>query len=213
MVLAQIGHLMSIRENTFDLACQAAAHRRGVEATLAPRRNTVEAALVHRNAIGQREGVVDAIRASQADTEEDIADLDEDEGMTRRALDLLGSGRNDAYKAALAALARIRSNGGKTSSPGVPRRWTGMESTVLPTAPGLRRFLEDELLPHFAMRRMALLNRPLICDQAFGEALDPAKLQKLARYEVHLDRKLERMLSMLLPLKELRRTAEMAEAT
>ena len=63
------------------------------------------------------------------------------------------------------------------------------------------------------MRRKELSNRPLICQQAFGEALDPAKLEKLGRYEIHLDRKLERMLSMLLRLKELRRTAEMAEAT
>jgi hypothetical protein len=35
-------------------------------------------------------------------------------------------------------------------------------------------------------------------------ALDPNKLERLGRYEVHLDRKLERMLSMLLRLKDLR---------
>jgi hypothetical protein len=38
----------------------------------------------------------------------------------------------------------------------------------------------------------------LIRDQAFGEALDPGKLEGFARYDVHLDRKLERMLTMLL---------------
>jgi hypothetical protein len=43
-----------------------------------------------------------------------------------------------------------------------------------------------------------LANRP-----AFGEALDADKLERLDRYEVHLDRKLERMLAMLLRLKEL----------
>ena len=47
----------------------------------------------------------------------------------------------------------------------------------------------------------------LIREQAFGEALDPDKLERLGRYEVHLDRKLERMLTMLLRLKELRRAA------
>ena len=52
-----------------------------------------------------------------------------------------------------------------------------------------------------------LANRPLIREQAFGEALDPDKLERLGRYEVHLDRKLERMLAMLLRLKDLRRTA------
>ena len=43
-----------------------------------------------------------------------------------------------------------------------------------------------------------LTNRPLIREQAFGESLDPDKLERLGRYEVHLDRKLERMLAMLL---------------
>jgi hypothetical protein len=49
-----------------------------------------------------------------------------------------------------------------------------------------------------------LANRPLIREQAFGEALDADKLERLGRYEVHLDRKLERMLAMLLRLKDLR---------
>ena len=39
-----------------------------------------------------------------ADTDEDIADMEADEAMTRRALELLRSKRNDAYEAALAAL-------------------------------------------------------------------------------------------------------------
>jgi hypothetical protein len=42
--------------------------------------------------------------------------------------------------------------------------------------------------------------------QAFGEALDPDRLDKLARYEVHLDRKLERILGMLIRLQALRST-------
>ena len=72
---------------------------------------------------------------------------------------------------------------------------------------GLRRFLEGEVLPWFENRQKELANRPLIREQAFGEALDPDKLERLGRYEVHLDRKLERMLTMLLRLKDLRRTA------
>jgi hypothetical protein len=69
---------------------------------------------------------------------------------------------------------------------------------------GLRRFVETEALPWFEKRKKELANRPLIRDQAFGEALDPDKLERLGRYEVHLDRKLERMLAMLLRLKDLR---------
>jgi hypothetical protein len=69
---------------------------------------------------------------------------------------------------------------------------------------GLRRFLENEVLPWFRTRKKELANRPLIRQQAFGEALDPYKLERLGRYEVHLDRKLERMLAILLRLKDLR---------
>jgi len=83
---------------------EAAAHRRGLEGTLASYRETVKAALVHLDATGQSERVVDAIRATAADSEEEIRDMQDDEAMTRRALDLLGSQRNDRYDAALAAL-------------------------------------------------------------------------------------------------------------
>jgi hypothetical protein len=61
------------------------------------------------------------------------------------------------------------------------------------------------VLPWFDNGKKELANRPLIQEHAFGEALDPDKLDRLGRYEIHLDRKLERMLTMLLRLKELRR--------
>ena len=67
---------------------------------------------------------------------------------------------------------------------------------------GLRRSIEKELLHWSAQRRQELENRPLIRAQAFGQSLDPDKLWRLARYEyeVHLDRKLERTLTMLIRL-------------
>ncbi len=66
------------------------------------------------------------------------------------------------------------------------------------------------MLPRFENRLNKLANRPSIREHAFGEALDPDKLEKLSRYEVHLDRKLERMLAMLLRLKDLRRARSIA---
>src|SRR3954447_19715692 len=47
---------------------EAAAHRRGLEGTLASYRETVKIALVHLDATGQSERVLDAIRATVADT-------------------------------------------------------------------------------------------------------------------------------------------------
>ena len=123
----------------------------------------VKVALVHLGAIGQCEQVVDAIRATQADTEVDIADLDEDEAMTRRAIDLLGSGRNDAYDAALAALREDTRQWWEDQLTGGLETLDGDREPYTADTAGLRGFLEDELLPHFAMRRKELSNRPLIC--------------------------------------------------
>ena len=186
---------------------EAAAHRRGLEGTLASYRETVKVALVHLDTTGQSERVVDAIRATAADTDEDLAEMEEDEVMTRRALELLGSKRNDAYEAALAALREDTQAWWADTLGRDPDELGDGEEPATPDVEGLRRFLEGEVLPWFENRKKELANRPLIREQAFGEALDPDKLERLGRYEVHLDRKLERMLTMLLRLKELRRAA------
>ena len=183
---------------------EAATHRRGLESTFASYRHIVKVALVHLDVQEESERVIDAIRATAATTEADIADIEEDEAMTRRALELLGSKRNDAYEAALAA---VREDTRKWWADMLAREHGELEEDeehVTPDAEGLRRFLEGKVLPWFTNCRKALANRPLIREQAFGEALDPDKLERLGRYEVHLDRKLERMLAMLLRLKELR---------
>ncbi len=44
-----------------------------------------------------------------------------------------------------------------------------------------------------------------IREHALGEAMTAGAFESVARYEVHLDRKLERTLAMLLKLKDLRR--------
>jgi hypothetical protein len=184
---------------------EAAAHRQGLDGTLAPYRETVKAALVHLDTTGESERVADAIRATAADTEDDMAQMEADETMTRRALELLGSKRNDAYEAAVAALREDTQGWWEDVLACDPHELGEGEEPATADAEGLRRFLEAEVLPWFENRRKELANRPLIREQAFGEALDPDKLERLGRYEIHLDRKLERMLTMLLRLKDLRR--------
>jgi hypothetical protein len=157
---------------------------------------------------GERTGSAAAIRATQEDTEAEFRDLAEDEAMTARALAILRTGRAEAYDQALAALREDSREAWTETLEG--RSEAGDDSTVdVPywsDAPGLRRFLENEIMPCYAKRRRELEHRHLIRAQAFGEALDPHRLERLARYEVHLDRKLERILGMLLRLQELRRT-------
>ena len=183
---------------------EAAAQRRGLERTLESYRETVKVALVHLDATDQLERVVDAIRATAEETAEDVAEMEEDEGMTRRALDLLGSRHNDAYHAALATLREDTRRWWADTLARDPDELDEGETPATANANGLRRFLEAKVLPWFETRKKELANRPLIREQAFGEALDPDKLERLGRYEVHLDRKLERMLAMLLRLKDLR---------
>jgi hypothetical protein len=127
--------------------------------------------------------------------------------MTRRALELLGSRRNDAYEAALlAALCEDQQAWWADTLACNPDELGEDEEPATADVGSLRRFLEGKVLPWFENRQKELANRPLIREQAFGEALDPDKLERLGRYEVHLDRKLERMLAMLLRLKDLRRS-------
>jgi hypothetical protein len=182
---------------------EAAAHRRGLKETLPSFRETVQAALVHLGAGKQTEQVIDALRATVADTEEEMAEVEADETAARRALDLLASGRNDAYEAAVATLERNETWWAEALARAPEEIPDGQEPATADVE-GLRRFLQREVLPYLRAEKKELENRPLIREHAFGEALDPDKLERLGRYEVHLDRKLERMLAMLLRLKDLR---------
>jgi len=85
------------------------------------------------------------------DTAEDIAEMEADEAMTRHALDLLGSNRNDAYEAALAALREDTQAWWADVLARDPNELEDeeLEDEELATADaeGLRRFLEAEVLP------------------------------------------------------------------
>ena len=186
---------------------EAAAYRRGLEDTLQPYQKTVKAALVHFDATDETERVVDSIRATEDDTTAELADMAADESVTRRALDLLGKPRNDAYEAALDALREDTRQWWHDVLSGEVDQLSEDEPYTT-DATGLSRFLEEEVLPWFDMRRKELANRPLIREQAFGEALNVHKLEGLGRYEVHLDRKLQRTLAMLFRLKDLRPVSE-----
>lgn len=130
--------------------------------------------------------------------------LAEDEAMTRSALDGSARGRNDRHEAALAALRGDTRDRWADLLAGDPDELEEGEQPATPEENGLRRFLEATVMPWFATHKKELANRPLIREQAFGGALDRVKLERLGRYEVHLDHKLERMLAMLLRLKDLR---------
>ena len=86
--------------------------------------------------------------------------------MTRRALELLGSKRDDAYEAALAAL---REDTRAWWAEVLARDPDELEEDQEPYAAdtkSLRRFIEAEVLPWLEGQRKELANRPLIREQA-----------------------------------------------
>lgn len=187
---------------------EAAAHRRGLENSFSDYRHTAKAALAHITAADKSADVSEAVRITPSDTEEELRDLADNEAVTQRALEILESKRNDAYEAALAVLLDDTQGWWADTLKLEADELEEDEEPATEDAAGLRGFLEGKVLPWFENRKLEIGRRPLLRDQAFGESLDPDKLERLGRYEVHLDRKLERMLSMLFRLKELRRVQD-----
>ena len=170
-------------------------------------------ALAHLGVSGMSQDVCQAIRATPEDTADELAELEETAAMVGRALEILRKGRRGAYQRALEALHPSTYDWWgdalqEAEDPGTATmaRTTANTALTLPTPRALSGSSRTRSSPWLVERRLALENRPLIRAQAFGEALDPDRLDRLARYEVHLDRKLERILGMLLKLQDLRRT-------
>jgi hypothetical protein len=76
---------------------EAAAHRRGLYDTMDTYSKTARVALGHLHKGEGTQGVQDAVRDTPAGADDAARDLQADEGMSRRALGLLDSQRNDRY--------------------------------------------------------------------------------------------------------------------
>ncbi len=114
---------------------------------------------------------------------------------TRKAAAILRKGGPQAYEKARRALIQES------------RDWWDehIEEEEYPaTAEGLAQFIRKTLEPiGIRMEQEARLT-PAIQTQTLGEGLQVHRLEKLNRYETHLDRKFERTLAMILKLKQLR---------
>jgi hypothetical protein len=153
------------------------------------------------------ESVGEAIRATESQTAEGLADLEGDQAMTEAALRLLAKPSSSAYSRALDALREDTREWWEDRLTWEQDDYDEDQTPYRADGKDLKRFLESEVLPCYEKRGRELNHRPMIRAQAFGQAIDPHRLERLARYEVHLDRKLERMLAMLLRLKDLRADA------
>jgi len=188
-------------------SAESAVHHRALKRAIEPHQETTRNALIYIAAHDEIEPIGDAIRATEGQTAEDLADLEKDETMTENAIRLLKTLAPSTYTRAVATLRDDTRAWWEDQVSWQPDDYEEGETPFQPNAETLRRFVETKVLPWYDTRRRELENRPLIRAQAFGEAVDPDRLERLARYEIHLDRKLERMLAMLLKLQDLRHAA------
>ncbi|TCT19484.1 hypothetical protein EDC35_10890 [Thiobaca trueperi] len=118
-----------------------------------------------------------------------------DLAATRKAAAILRKGGLNAYEKARRALIQES------------RDWWDehVEEGEYPaTAEGLAEFIYKTLEPICIRMEQEARLIPAIQVQTLGEGLQVHRLEKLNRYETHLDRKFERTLAMILKLKQLR---------
>jgi hypothetical protein len=185
---------------------EAGSYQRGMAQATEPLSDTLITALKF-----ALRPIIDIASAPLSVTARDIAAIERRNALLR-ALEILREGNPGAYKAALAelddqtrtswqerlALERKRKRDGK---------YPAEASELLKAdATSLKVYLNSFALPECVNQLICAENRSVFRTQVLGEALDCDKLERLGRYEVQLDRKLERMLAMLLRLQEFRRS-------
>jgi len=185
---------------------EVATHQRGLLATTDTFSKTVQSALVASTVSkSSKVDVAAAIKAGTVDAQRELAGLDIDRQMTLTAIEILDSERNRAYEDAIEALEEGTREAWADKLTWTPDDYDTGQTPYSPDATSLQRYLETEILPWYDEQRAQIIAQPLVRAQALGESLDPDKLERLGRYEVHLDRKFERTLSTLLRLQDLRR--------
>jgi hypothetical protein len=158
------------------------------------------------------EWIEETISATDQQSAEELVELTQERNKAKTAVEVLRAGGADAYEESVQAL-----------GPQVRQEWQDcitydIKGLIIynfknsenfnANATDLLRFLTEYVLPAHDMREIQLKSRPVAQAQAFGESFDPNRLEVLARYEVHLDRKLERTLTVLLGLKDRRRSVD-----
>ena len=150
---------------------------------------------------GDANGKASIPRAIAAAPASELRDLHKDQAMTQRSLNILLAGGPGAYERALAALrddTRVTWEECLTEDPE-----DGL--TYARTAEALQAWISQNWQTWYERPIAELQHRDAIRDQALGVAYAANDLDVPARYEVHLDRKLEKTLAMLIRLRDLRR--------
>jgi hypothetical protein len=144
---------------------------------------------------GENTDIRDLMDLKPEDVAESQRAARHDLDATNKASAILRKGGDRAYDKALRALAArfprmvAKLCGGR----GIPRRCHGAGS-----------FITEHVTPFVYQQEKESRHHDAIVNQTIGEGLQAYRLEKLSRYETHLDRKFERTLAMLIKLKDLR---------
>ena len=187
------------RRRRLELA-EGAAYAIGIRKAVSPHAETAKTAVAHLG-ITIRNEDVSFETALTATDEETAKELRAERAASEKAFKAfkhlggfagLRDESEEAYREALAMLA-----------PGTRDEWLGWDDEPTETAEALHEWLRDTVT---ALQRQVteIEHRGAIRDHTMGVAFDPDKLERLARYETHLDRKMERTVGMLIKLRELR---------
>ena len=178
------------------LIAEGAKINEGLKSVLnSPKPVILAAAPFERGLSGENTDLRDLFDTTPEDNADSLKSAEIDLAAGRKAAAILRKGGANAYEKARRAL--------------IPdsRDWWDQhvaDEEYPATAEGLAKFIRDSLEPIcYRMMKEAQFT-PAIKAQILGEGLRAHLLEKLNRYETHLDRKFERTLAMLLKLRQLR---------
>jgi hypothetical protein len=147
---------------------------------------------------GENTDIRNLMDLKPADVAESQQSARHDIDATNKASAILRKGGDRAYEKALRALRALL--------PDTREWWQNYvdDEEYSADATGLAAFITEHVAPFVYQQEKESRHHDAIVNQTIGEGLQAYRLEKLSRYETHLDRKFERSLAMLIKLKDLR---------
>ena len=159
--------------------------------------------------VAETDELADTLCTGPQHDQTDAADADSDERLTRKGIAILEAG--GSYDKALAAI-RDDTRGWwerslRDDMADQPDDEPADVEGYVPSRPNsesLLRFLKEEVMPIISKTRAQAARRPAIRLQAWGESLDPFRMDRVLALDERLTRQFGKVLTMLVRLKELR---------
>jgi len=172
-------------------------------------KQTLSRALLSHERRAENDELRETLRCAPERDQLDVEDADSDERLTRQGIAILESG--GSYEKGLAAVREdtrgwwddILRDDLANYPDGEPDE-SGSYVPSRPDAVSLLRFLKEDVLPIFEKKRAQAARRPAIRLQAWGESMDPFRIERVLALDERLTRQFEKTLAMLIRLRAMR---------